>query len=149
MWQKFIHFRTVRWKGGTGVPATQSILVMAVLLAGAVLPCTLFAASAEVPAVSANLGPCSADFVVVDSNNKPIYNAKVHVNIAYGLMSKRKYDLEIGTNSDGKARIEGLPAKLKKPPLDFTIRSADQSKAVVQDPSVECHETFNVQLGKP
>ena len=84
---------------------------------------------------------------VVDSNNKPIYNAKVHVNIAYGLMSKRKYDLEIGTNSDGKARIEGLPAKLKKPPLDFTIRSADQSKAVVQDPSVECHETFNVQLG--
>ena len=63
MWQKFLHFRTARWKGGTGVPATQSILVMAVLLAGAVLPCTLFAAPAEVPAVSANLGPCSADFV--------------------------------------------------------------------------------------
>ncbi len=103
---------------------------------------------ADVPTISGGMGPCSADFAVVDASNKPVFDAKIHVKVKYGFMSKRDTDLEVGTNSDGRARMEGLPEKLKKPPMEFTIRSGDETKSVTNDPAVECHATFNVSLGK-
>jgi hypothetical protein len=63
-------------------------------------------------------------------------------------MSKRDTDLEIGTNSDGKAHIEGLPNKLKKPPLEYTITGGGVTKTVTNDPAAECHPYFNVTLVK-
>ncbi|MBZ5513462.1 MAG: hypothetical protein LAN62_01200 [Acidobacteriia bacterium] len=60
-------------------------------------------------------------------------------------MSKRKTDLEVGTNSDGKARIEGLPERARKP-LEFRIHHGDRQKSVSQDPSSECHAKFTVVL---
>jgi hypothetical protein len=125
------------------------LLVAIVLLAAAAPDYALCAAAVDVPVIKGDLGPCSADFVVMDSNNKPVYDAKVHVIIFYGFMNKRKSDLEIGTNSDGKARIEGLPDKLKKPPLEFKIQGGDLRKSVTQDPATDCHASFNVQLGRP
>ena len=125
------------------------LLVAIVLLAAAAPDYALCAAAVDVPVIKGDLGPCSADFVVMDSNNKPVYDAKVHVIIFYGFMNKRKSDLEIGTNSDGKARIEGLPDKLKKPPLEFKIQGGDLRKSVTQDPATDCHASFNVQLGSP
>jgi len=103
---------------------------------------------ADVPSVSGGMGPCTADFTVVDASNKPIFDAKIHVKVKYGFMSKRDTDLEVGTNSDGKARMEGLPEKLKKPPMEFTIRSGDATKSVTNDPAADCHPTFAVTLGK-
>lgn len=103
---------------------------------------------ADVPSVSAGLGPCTADFIVVDPSNKPVFDAKIHTAVKYGFMSKRDTDLEIGTNSDGRARIEGLPEKLKKPPMEFTIRSGDLTKSVTNDPAANCHPTFTITLGK-
>ena len=103
---------------------------------------------ADVPSVSAGMGPCTADFTVVDASNKPIFDAKIHVTVKFGFMSKRDTDLELGTNSDGKARIEGLPQKLKKPPMEFTIHSGDLNKSVTNDPAANCHPTFAVTLGK-
>ena len=125
------------------------LLVAIVLLAAAAPDYALCAAAVDVPVIKGDLGPCSADFVVMDSNNKPVYDAKVHVIIFYGFMNKRKSDLEIGTNSDGKARIEGLPDKLKKPPLEFKIQGGDLRKSVTQDPATDCHASFNVQLERP
>jgi hypothetical protein len=86
---------------------------------------------------------------VTDSTGKPIYNAKILVTISYGFMGKRKTDLEIGTNSDGKARFEGLPDRLKKPPMEFKVWTADQGKTVTNDPAVNCHPSFSVAMGKP
>ena len=103
---------------------------------------------ADVPTISGDMGSCTADFTVVDTSNKPVFDAKIHVKVKYGFMSKRDTDLEVGTNSDGKARMEGLPEKLKKPPMEFTIRSGDVTKSVTNDPAVECHPTFTVALGK-
>jgi hypothetical protein len=103
---------------------------------------------ADVPTISAGMGPCTADFTVADASNKPVFDAKIHTTVKYGFMSKRDTDLEIGTNSDGKARIEGLPEKLKKPPMEFTIRSGDLTKSVTNDPAANCHPTFAVTLGK-
>ena len=102
----------------------------------------------NVPTVSGGMGPCTADFIVADAANKPVYDAKIHVKVKYGFMSKRDTDLEVGTDSNGKARIEGLPDKLKKPPMEFTISSGDLTKSVTDDPAATCHATFAVTLGK-
>ena len=127
----------------------KPLLLAIGLLAVAVLGCARLAPAVDVPVVKGDLGTCSADFTVLDNNGKPVYDAKVHVTILYGFMNKRKSELEIGTNSDGKARIEGLPNWLKKPPLEFKIKGGELTKSVTQDPATECHANFNVQLGKP
>lgn len=101
----------------------------------------------DVPAVNGGLGPCTADFTVTDNSNKPLYDAKIHVTILYGFMNKRKQDLEVGSNSDGKARFEGLPNKLKKKPLEFQVRSGQQTKSVAIDPETDCHANSTVVLG--
>ena len=111
------------------------------MVACGLIPC----AAADVPVVKGDLGPCSADFTVTDSASKAVYDARIHVTIVYGFMSKRKSDLEIGTNSDGKARIEGLPDKVKKI-LEFKIRHGEQTKSVMHDPANECHASFAVVL---
>jgi hypothetical protein len=126
-------------------------------LAGALSICTLWLCSAavptlqaqepEVPVVKADVGPCSADFTVADSESKPIYDAKIQVRVRYGFMSKRKTDLEVGSNSNGKARIEGLPEKGKKP-LVFRVRHDKFLKSVEQDPASDCHADFAVVLGE-
>ena len=118
-------------------------------LFGATSTSWITARAAEIPVINGNLGPCTADFTVTDNANKPIYDAKVHVTIRYGFMSKRKTDLEVGTNGDGKARIEGLPNKIKNPPLEFRVSNGDQSKTVTADPAVDCHPSFTVALGTP
>ena len=103
---------------------------------------------ADVPSVNAGIGPCTADFTVVDASNKPVYDAKIHIKVMFGFMGKRNTDLQIGTNSDGKAHIEGLPNKIKKPPLEYTIQSGDLTKTVTNDPAADCHPYFNVTLAK-
>jgi 1-acyl-sn-glycerol-3-phosphate acyltransferase len=105
----------------------------------------LAAQSAQVPVVDGALGSCRADFTVKDGSDKPIYNAKIHVLIKYGFFSKRKTELEVGTNSDGKAGVTGLPNAPKRP-LEFTIRSGTVEKTVTDDPSDNCNAKFDVTL---
>lgn len=99
----------------------------------------------EVPVVDGGLGACRADFTVKDGSGKPLYDAKVHIIIKYGFFSKRKTELEVGTNSDGKARVTGLPSMPKKP-LEFTIKSGTVSTSVTDDPSTNCNAVFDVTL---
>ncbi len=99
----------------------------------------------EIPVVDGGLGSCRADFTVKDGAGKPIYNAKIHVTIKYGFLSKRKAELEVGTNSDGKASVTGLP-NLPKKPLEFSIKSGTVEKTVTDDPSNNCIATFDVTL---
>ncbi len=120
-------------------------IALLLLIAGLGLPT---AKAAEVPVIKGELGPCSADFTVTDSANKPLYDAKIHVTVRYGFMSKRKTELEVGTNSDGKGRIEGLPNKVKKP-LEFQVRHEQLLKSLLHDPATECHANFTVALGTP
>ncbi len=100
----------------------------------------------EVPVIDAELGPCSVNFVVTDSGKKPIYAAKIDVVIRYGFMSKRKIELVVSTNSDGKARVTGLLEKGKKP-LEFHVTSGLLNKTVVHDPATKCDATLEVMLG--
>ena len=114
--------------------------LIAVMLAAALQA----APSPEVPVLKANLGgDCSADFVV-RQDGQPVYNATIHVRVRYGAFSLKRSDLEIGTNSDGKARIEGLPAKAK--PLAYDIHKDEKKAAAEQDVTNMCHAMFDVSL---
>lgn len=93
--------------------------------------------SAETPKpdlaiISGRLGACSADFTVKDSDGKPVYAAIIHVRIRYSFLSLKRMDLEIGTNSDGKARVEGLPSRARRgvPGLPITAQSPTDVSAV-------------------
>ena len=97
----------------------------------------------EVPVVDAGAGACWVDFTVTQ-HEKPIYNAKVHAQVRYGLA--HKIDVEVGTNYDGKARISGLPQKVRKPPLTFDIRKGSAITSQPHDPAANCHASYDVVL---
>src|SRR5260370_14498627 len=110
-------------------------------------PCTPLLAnnSPEVPVVDGKVGSCQASFTVKDEAGKPIYNATIKVTLKYGLFNKRRMDLEIGTNSDGKARIIGLPDSPRKPP-EFQITTGTVPKSVEHDPSSNCSPVYDAPL---
>jgi hypothetical protein len=94
--------------------------------------------------INARLGSCAADFTVTDADGKPVYDAAVHVLIRYGFMSVKRMDLEVGTNGDGKARVEGLPAKAK--PLVYDITKGERKATAAQNLESECKGSYAVTL---
>jgi len=106
----------------------------------------LAAEKPEVPVVDAHLGSCSADFTVRDGENKAIYGAKITVLVRYGMMGFRKMELQVGTNSEGKARVDGLPERARQP-LEFAVSHGGLSKTVKADTAAKCIATFEVTLG--
>lgn len=98
----------------------------------------------DLAVINARLGPCSADFTVTDADGAPVYAAVVHVRVRYGFMSVKRMDLEVGTNSDGKARVEGLPGKAK--PLVYDVSKGDRKATVEQDLSKICEGKYSVSL---
>ena len=101
----------------------------------------------DVPRVGADAGPCYVNFTVSDSGGKPVYDAKISGQVRYGFGGFHKVDLQVGTNSDGKARIDGLPERTKKP-IDFAIRHADASTSASVDTGANCHQDMDVKLPK-
>jgi hypothetical protein len=77
----------------------------------------------------------------------PLYNAKIHTLIRYGFMSKRKLELDAGTNSDGRARFAKLPEEIKKP-IEFTISNGTDTAVRTYDPASGCHGNYEVPLKK-
>ncbi len=102
--------------------------------------------SADVPVAKGGAGSCTADFVVTDSSGKGVYDAKIGIQIKYGFMGLHKLDLTVGTNYEGKARIEGLPEQIRGL-AEFKVRHGDQSKIVPYDPQENCHPRHEVILG--
>jgi hypothetical protein len=124
---------------------------MKTLLALVVVVAHAFAQAPDphsVPVVDAALGPCTADFTITDPDNKPVYNAKVRVRIAYGFLSAHKLDLEVGTNVDGKARFTGLSDRLKHG-LFFEATEGERTGSAFDDPSKTCKAQFAITIRKP
>jgi hypothetical protein len=103
------------------------------------------AGAGEVPVVKADAGPCSADFVVSDAAGKGIYDAKVEIQIRYRFGGFHRIDAKVGTNVDGKARVEGLPEQIKNT-AEFTVTHGELSKSVAYDPQADCHARHEVSL---
>ena len=93
--------------------------------------------------VSADRGPCSAEFHVTDLSGKPIYNATVRTTVRWGL--GHKVELQVATNADGRARFIKLPADTKKP-LQFQVSYQDQTISYSIDPATSCQATRDVPL---
>lgn len=100
-----------------------------------------------VPVIDGGIGPCSADFTITDSSGAPVYAAKIKVHIAYGFMSTHKLDLEVGTNTDGKARFAGLPDRVKRG-LFFEASESDRTGNAFDDPANTCKAQFTIALRK-
>src|SRR5881397_866538 len=92
-------------------PMNRALLLTCALL---VLGSYVSAQSPEKPAVvDGGLGHCSLEVTVLGPDSKPVYAASVKVHIAYGFGGFHKLDLEVGTNSEGKARFTGLPSRVR------------------------------------
>jgi hypothetical protein len=99
----------------------------------------------SVPVVDGGIGACTADFTVTDGAGAPVYAAKIKVHMAYGFMYARKLDLEVGTNSDGKARFTGLPERVKHG-LYFEASEGNRTAEAFDDPATTCKARFTVAL---
>lgn len=89
-------------------------------------------------------GICTADFAVKDAGGKAVYAAMIHVRVRYGFMSVKRADLEVGTDSDGKARIEGLPEKAR--PLMYDIKKNGLEGSAEQNVEEKCQAKFEVTI---
>jgi hypothetical protein len=106
------------------------------------------AAEAQIPVIDGAVGPCSLELTVLGVDAKPVYDATVKVHITYGFGGFHHLDLQAGTNSDGKVKFTGLPAKVHNPPLEFDASKDTLEGSVNYDPSNECHGKHDVNLQK-
>jgi hypothetical protein len=73
----------------------------------------------------------------------------VKVHIAYGFGGFHKLDLEASSNIDGKVKFTGLPARVRRPPLEFRATKEHLAGTVTFDPEAECKAERQVSLEKP
>ena len=139
----------MRTKHRMSLPAWLAglLVVWAVPFAHSYFPGPQTPSSAEVPVVKVAAGPCSADFVVSDASGKGIYDAKIGIQIQYGFMGRLKLDLNVGTNWEGKARIEGLPEKIRRTAA-FKVSHGNQTRLIPYNPQNNCRAQHQVTLGE-
>jgi hypothetical protein len=94
-------------------------------------------------------GPCSVELTVTDAAGKPVYAAIVKVHMAYGFAGIRKLDLEAGTNSNGRVKFTGLPARVHNPPLEFHASKDQLVGLAAYNPETECQGKHDIMMDKP
>jgi len=121
-----------------------SVVLAAPLLAQAQAP----APNEKVPVIDGSAGSCSVDLTVRDANGKPVYATTVKVHVKFGFGGMRRLDLEAGTNSDGKVKFAGLPARVQRPPLEFHASKDELEGVATFDPATECQANREIVLEK-
>jgi len=106
-------------------------------------------ATERVPVMDGGAGPCSLVLTVTGADGKPVYAAKIKVHIAYGFGGMRRLDLEAGTNSDGKVKFTGLPARVRRPPLEFHVSKDEFVGVATYDPAAECEAKSGITVATP
>jgi hypothetical protein len=96
------------------------------------------------PFVNAGIGTCSTEFAVKDANGRPAPSARIHMHLHYGLMGLRRMELVIGTGSDGRARVTGLPERASW--LLYEIENGRTTTQLPQDLSRACRGRYDVTL---
>lgn len=102
----------------------------------------------KIPVMDGAAGPCSLELTVSGTDGKPVYAATVKIHIAYGFGGVRRLDLEAGTNSDGKVKFTGLPARVRRPPLEFQASKDGLVGVAMYDPLTECRAKHVITLDK-
>jgi hypothetical protein len=106
------------------------------------------AADAQIPVIDGAVGPCSLELTILGADAKPVYDATVKVHITYGFGGFHRLDLQAGTNSDGKVKFTGIPAKVHNPPLEFEATKDQLQGSLNYDPLSECHASHDLNLEK-
>src|ERR1700738_5288505 len=74
--------------------------------------------AAEVPVIDGGAAPCELQLTVTTVDDKPVYDAKVKVHIAYRFGGFHKLDLEAATNAEGKVKFVGLPPRVRRAAME-------------------------------
>lgn len=104
--------------------------------------------SQDIPATDAQSGPCSIELSVTGPDGKPVYAARIDYHAAYGAFGAHKLDMTVYTNADGKAKFSGIPAKVKKPPIEFNAKKDDLVGVATMDPASECQAKHDIVMDK-
>ena len=135
--------------------ALQAILAIAFLMIGVTLAIAAQSQQPaqpqqpdDIPATDGTSGPCSIEFSVTDSDGKPVYAARIDVHLAYGAFGAHKLDMGVYTNAQGKAKFTGIPAKVKKPPIEFNAKKDDLVGVATMDPVTECQAKHDIVMDK-
>jgi hypothetical protein len=137
-----------------GKIAILSLLLASAFSTGASTPSTQAQQPAQpqqaddIPATDGGSGPCSVEFTVTDSDAKPVYAARIDVHLAYGFAGAHKLDMGVYTNAQGKARFTGIPAKVRKPPIEFRAKKDNLIGLATMDPATECQAKHDIVLDK-
>jgi len=102
----------------------------------------------DIPVTDGTSGPCSVEFTVTDSDGRPVYAARIDVHLAYGAFGAHKLDMGVYTNTQGKAKFTGIPAKVKKPPVEFSAKKDDLVGMATMDPATECQAKHNIVMDR-
>ena len=102
----------------------------------------------DIPVTDGTSGPCSVEVTVTDSGGKPVYAARIDVHLAYGAFGAHKLDMGVYTNAQGKAKFTGIPAKVKKPPVEFNAKKDDLVGIATMDPVTECQAKHDIVMDK-
>lgn len=100
-----------------------------------------------VPAVDGGLGNCAVEFTTTDGTGNVIGGATLRLHLAYGFAGVRRLDLEVTTNTDGKAKFTGLPDNLKKG-LFFRGFKDDREGTAFFEPKKNCQAQHTMVLEK-
>jgi hypothetical protein len=102
----------------------------------------------DVPVTDAESGPCSIELTLTSADGKPVYAARIDYHAAYGFMGTHKLDMAVYTNAQGKAKFTGIPAKIKKPPIEFRATKDDLVGIATMDPAAECQARHDIVMDK-
>ena len=102
----------------------------------------------DIPVTDGTSGPCSIELTVTDSDGKPVYAARIDVHLAYGAFGAHKLDMGVYTNAQGKAKFTGIPAKVKKPPVEFNAKKDDLVGLATMYPATECQAKHDIVMDK-
>lgn len=105
--------------------------------------------SDDIPVTDAGSGPCSIELTVSGTDTKPVYAARIDYHTAYGFMGTHKLDMTVYTNAQGMARFTGIPAKVRKPPIEFRASKGDLVGVATMDPANECQARHDIMMDKP
>ena len=129
--------------------AILAVFVCAALIPGAIhILAAQSQPSVEIPNTDAQSGPCSIELSVTGPDGKVVYAARIDYHAVYGFMGTHKLDMAVYTNADGKARFTGIPAKVKRPPIEFNAKKDDLVGVATMDPATECQAKHDIVMDK-
>ncbi len=101
-----------------------------------------------VPTVDGESGGCSVDLTAVNASGRPVAGAQIEVEVYYGFLGVRRLDLQVGTDSHGRARFAGLPDNADGV-LYFQGTKDRLFGVAVHYLAAACHGRHYIYLGKP